>query len=93
LLAYPHSSHLADGTALLFPNMEQGQRKLISAEDALADAQISQFSGQLNLDPYAVAQPVPEPGTLVLMACGLMGAGCWHWAWRKRRRQGSSPTQ
>jgi len=84
LLAYPHSSHLQDGTALLFPNMEPGERKLISAEDALADAQISQFSGPLNLDPYAVAQPVPEPGTLALMACGVLSAAGWHWARRKR---------
>jgi hypothetical protein len=64
--------------------MEPGERKLISAEDALADAQISQFSGPLNLDPYAVAQPVPEPGTLALMACGVLSAAGWHWARRKR---------
>ena len=82
LLAYPHASHLADTTALLFPVQEPGERRLISAEDALADAQISQFSGRLNLDPYAVA--VPEPGTLLMMACGVLGAAGWHWARRKR---------
>jgi hypothetical protein len=90
---YLGGSHLDDATALMYPFLFPGERKLISAEDALADAQISQFSGQLNLDPYAVAQPVPEPGTLVLMACGVLGAAGWHWARRQRRRQGSSPAR
>jgi hypothetical protein len=82
-------SHLDDSTALMWPFTEAGERRLISAEDALADAQISQFSAHLNLDPYTVA----EPGTLVLMECGVMGAGCWHWAGRRRRRKGLSPTR
>jgi hypothetical protein len=85
ILLFFGASHLNDRTALMFPFMEAGERKLISAEDALADAQISQFSGRLNLDPYAVPEPVPEPGSLVLMACGVLGLACWRWAKRKRR--------
>jgi hypothetical protein len=88
---YPGGPHLDDGTALMAPFLFPGERKLISAEDALADAQISQFGGRLNLDPYAVAEPVPEPGTLVLMTCGVLGAAGWHWTRRKRRRQGLFP--
>jgi hypothetical protein len=90
---YLGGSHLEDGTTLMYPFLEPGERKLISAEDALADAQISQFGGRLNLDPYAVAQPVPEPGTLALMTCGVLGAAGWHWAGCRRRRQGSSPAR
>jgi hypothetical protein len=91
LLAYPHASHLADTTALLFPMQGPGERKLISAEDALADAQISQFSGSLNLDRYAVA--VPELSSLALMVCGVIGVACWRLAKFKRRRKGLSPTR
>jgi hypothetical protein len=80
-LAYPFSAHLNDATALMYANQEPGVRRLISAEDALADAQISQFSGDVNLDPNAV----PEPGSLGLMVCGALSAACWRWAKRKRR--------
>jgi hypothetical protein len=73
----------------MYPYQEPGVRKLISAEDALVDAQISQFSGDLNLNPDAV----PEPGSLGLMACGVLGAAGWHWARCKRRRQGLPPTR
>ncbi len=53
-------------------------RLLPSSIDILANAQLSGFR-ELNLD----LQPVPEPGTLLLLGSGLAGLGAC--AWRRRR--------
>jgi hypothetical protein len=75
-------AHLTESTtALLVPSISTGLRRLQSAIDILANAQISGFT-QLNLDPRAVA--IPEPGSLTLAA---LPAGVFAYLrWRRRRR-------
>ncbi len=75
------NAHLNVTNALLFPSISSGTRKLPSAVDILANAQLSQFiDPNLNLD----VQPVPEPSSL-LLASILGGCGL---AFRVRRRRG-----
>lgn len=59
-------AHLTESTtALMVPSISTGLRRLQSAIDILANAQLSGFA-QVNLDPRAVA--VPEPTSLTLAA-------------------------
>jgi Matrixin len=76
------NAHLNIGTALLFPSISTGIRKLPSAADILANAQLSQFFNP-NLD---LMTTVPEPSGLLflLVASGMLyrrrlsqrGRGC-----------------
>jgi hypothetical protein len=61
------------------------------AEVTNADLQLILRTGFFGTGPYTAAAPdaldgglavVPEPGTLVLLACGLIGLSLW---WRRRR--------
>jgi hypothetical protein len=71
-------AHLDLINALMFPTIAPGVRKLPSAADILANAQISQFE-TINLNP--TLSQVPEPGTLLLLSGGLIGLALL----RKRR--------
>lgn len=77
-------SHINVANTLMFPSISSGVRKLPSAVDILANAQLSQFTDpNLNLDAAAV----PEPSSLLLAgilgACGVAG--------RMRRRRSEVP--
>jgi hypothetical protein len=58
-------AHLNVSTAAMWPSVSQSVRKLLSATDILANAQISQFEN-INLDP------VPEPATLIALSLGAL---------------------
>jgi hypothetical protein len=63
------NAHLNIGTALLFPSISTGIRKLPSAADILANAQLSQFFNP-NLD---LMTSVPEPsGLLFLLTASIV---------------------
>jgi hypothetical protein len=57
-------AHLNLGNAAMWPSVSPGQRKLLSAADILANAEISKFTN-INLDP------VPEPGTIAALGLGI----------------------
>lgn len=61
-------AHLNLSTALMFPSISSGIRRLTSEADIIANAEISQFS-QLNLSPLGVA--VPEPSTYAMIGTGI----------------------
>lgn len=76
------NAHLTDSNnALMVPTISTGLRRLQSAIDILANAQISGFT-QVNLDPRAVA--IPEPGSLTL--CALPAGVLVIYRWRRRKR-------
>lgn len=65
---------------LMQPTLATGVRRLPSAADILADAQLSQFSNpNLQLAPNGAS--VPEPGSL--LALSLVTVGC---VWQRSRR-------
>lgn len=61
------TAHLNISTALLFPSIGSGIRRLVTAADILANAEISKFN-DLNLNPHAV----PEPGGLAVLGLGAL---------------------
>jgi hypothetical protein len=75
------NAHLSVGSTLLFPSLSTSVRKLPTAVDILANAQLSQFTNP-NLDLAAVAA-VPEPSSLLLAS--IIG-GCGFAARVRRRR-------
>lgn len=77
-------AHLNIGSALMFPSIASGLRRLPSEADIVANAEISQFS-QINLFPTGVA--VPEPATYALMGAGMTTA---FFVWYRRRRSQSA---
>lgn len=56
----------------LMSSLGSNDRRLPSAIDVLANAQISGFT-QLNFEATQVAEPVPEPTTLLLFGAGGLG--------------------
>ncbi len=75
------NAHLNVTNALLFPSISSGIRRLPTAVDILANAQLSQFTSP-NLDLLEAAS-VPEPSSLLLAS--IIG-GCG-FAFRVRRRR------
>lgn len=68
-------SHLNIPTAVLYPSIARNQRKLLTAADILANAQLSAFTS-VDLAPspglsVSGGSSVPEPGTPWLFATGL----------------------
>jgi hypothetical protein len=57
-------AHLNLANAAMWPSVTTGTRKLLSAADILANAEISKFTN-INLDP------VPEPGTIAALGLGI----------------------
>lgn len=73
-------AHLNISSALMFPSIASGLRRMPSEADIVANAEISQFT-QINLFPTGVA--VPEPSTYALMGAGVATAFV---VWYRRQR-------
>jgi hypothetical protein len=73
------NAHLNVSLTLLQPSISSGIRRLPTAVDILANAQLSQFT-----DPNLDLQAIPEPSGLLL--AGVIGG--LGWATRVRRRRG-----
>ncbi len=68
-------AHINISSTLMYPSIGTSVRKLPTAADILANAEVSNFNN-LNLDPRA-ASPIPEPATLslILIGAGVTAAG------------------
>lgn len=72
------NAHLTIGPALMFPSTSVGVRRIQSAVDILANAEISEFNS-LNLNP---AHTIPEPSTLFFVGSGLGSLSFLRWRWK-----------
>jgi hypothetical protein len=66
--------HIETQSALMFTTNNPGERRLISAEDILAIAQLSSFSNP-NLNPESIG--APEPGSAALLIVPLTAWVAW----------------